>query len=147
MFYYLSKTAADINYFFPSAEINKYLWLIRSSLSLLQVFTWLNGCVKRQCNKAEQSKASGRTSWKWVANHRRKSENPQTSQQHQPPSAQLLRASSTPPAHVTVLWGRAIKTPLVLATKALRTSFPGLVARRSRTDFGIWRPETCIDCA
>lgn len=90
--YYLLDTAADINYLFPPAKINRYLWLIRTSLSSCELSPYYISCFRGQPFREDEQRPYilEMESSCYASNHRRKPANMQTSQQHQLPSAQSL---------------------------------------------------------
>lgn len=90
--YYLLDTAADINYLFPPAKINRYLWLIRTSLSNCELSPYYISCFRGQPFREDEQRPYilEMESSCYASNHRRKPANMQTSQQHQLPSAQSL---------------------------------------------------------
>lgn len=90
--YYLLDTAADINYLFPPAKINRYLWLIRTSLSSCELSPYYISCFRGQPFREDEQRPYilEMESSCYASNHRKKPANMQKSQQHQLPSAQSL---------------------------------------------------------
>lgn len=90
--YYLLDTAADINYLFPPAKINRYLWLIRTSLSNCELSPYYISCFRGQPFREDEQRPYilEMESSCYASNHRKKPANMQKSQQHQLPSAQSL---------------------------------------------------------
>lgn len=140
--YYLLDTAADINYLFPPAKINRYLWLIRTSLSSCELSPYylsaLGGSRSERMSRARPYVLEMESSC-YASNHRRKPANMQTS------------PATTPAAICTVINRRNPQCSSVLQ-RCFRTHHKEAQDKRPETDSkrtmkqtsGIQRPESTL---